>query len=358
LKVCVIGSPLVRWRIGVNIVPPGDALPTSFVDNGSMIAYVVEVVGTTEAEFVVPYLHQYPWRSTGFVATTDTSTAWTRAVYFSLTPAQCPSPTPVYPKVCVYLKGGPLFQLAVPSLDNYVDFSFQPYPAAPSFAGGALITEGRSVETFGEVVEDLVLLSKRSSHNGTFLYTTAGHARSFVYPCDGVQKVPDGTVVGAGSNLLTMYNSKLTFFQLVRGPFMGYSGGSCLKVAFSELGSATQPALLVLPYIATWDDTLTMGVSYVGFDYTSNGATTFLTSSSPLLEISNPDRCLVHFKNPITYSSNLVTLPPTTTSYLVWSMHPTPEQEGLYSYEAFLSARDDFMVGGFLCCPTIYRLAT
>jgi len=354
LKIVVVGSPLVRWRIGINIVPPTETLPVAFVDNGSMLAYVVEVLGTTEAEIDVPYLHQRPWQANAlsFSGTVDTSK--TRVVYFSLTPAQGPSPTPVYPKVMAFLKGGADYQVAVPMIGKgspLQAISFQPTTA---ITFGPTLEEGRAVETFGEVVEDIICLAKRSVHSGTFYFTGTGK-QACVYPCDGFQVVQDGQLVGPG---LTSFNSAMTYFQYVRGPFLGYSGGSCVKFAFSDAGSATTPGMISQPFMGGWGYNLQMNSALVGFDYSSNGCTMFELSDAPLMEMSNPDRCDVHFKNPITYTATLSTTPPITTSYFVYSLQAFPTADPQWSYEVFLSARDDFMVGGFLCCPTLYVLGS
>jgi len=350
-KVVVVGSPLVRWRIGINVVPPGYTLPTSFVDNGSMLAYVVEVVGTTETEIEIPYLHQKPWQDFVFEGVPAVGTFETRLVYFSLTPPQCPSPTPVFPVVMLYLKGGPGYQLGIPSLRALRNYTFTPEPEP-------LASEGRSVETFGEVVESLLTLAKRSVHNCSLYYDASQFGGSMVFPCDGLEVVADGTAIGELSSSLLVYNSEMTFFQYVRAPFLGYSGGSCLKVGMPHVGDGANPALAAIPFLATWETFLIMGENYPAYRFSAQGATMFQHGLTPLFEVSNPDRCPYHFKNPSTRASDLLTNPPSGTSYLLYALHPTVELESAFTYDCYLAARDDFMLGGFLCCPTLRKLAT
>ena len=54
VKVQVVGSPLVRWRIGVVVIQPGVNIPVTFPTDGSYETHIIEVAGTTEYEFTAP----------------------------------------------------------------------------------------------------------------------------------------------------------------------------------------------------------------------------------------------------------------------------------------------------------------
>jgi len=196
----VVSSPLVRWRLGVVIVPPFTITPVTYPTEAGYITHVVDVVGTTEFEFVVPYLYQqdmmpYATWDAGVAAGVDQ----TKIVCFALCDSVGPAATPVVPPINIWISAGDDFSLAGPTLDEIDHVT----PQSGTMA----------LARFGEVVEDVLLLARRSSFVGKYVGTT--NAMSF--PAQVF--VPD---IGSHTGVVYTYYNFATYFSSI---FLCESGG-------------------------------------------------------------------------------------------------------------------------------------
>jgi len=176
IEVCVqvVSSPLIRWRIGVVIVPPNVNRPTTFPSDGSYVTYIMETVGTTCLDIVVPYQYILPFQNFVFWPTgAAVDPTYMSLAFFSLGEPTGPSVTPVVPAVNLWIKGGDNFSLGVPTLSNltgkgqYSNFINQGGEGKTSLSpgGNGLL----AIETFGERFDDILLLTRRFtvSFNGS-----------------------------------------------------------------------------------------------------------------------------------------------------------------------------------------------
>jgi len=349
-KVVVHGSPLVRARLGINIVPPGVAFPSSFVSNGTALSYVMEVAGTTELEFDVPYMFLNPWEPMVKALITSVAiTDYTRLAFFWLTASSGPAVTPITLPISIFVAGGEDYQLAVPTLAVLEGTAF-----AASGVGllDEFVEEGKTVETFGEIVEDVRVLMRRPVHHvSCLMIATTGSTTHFSFPCDGLPRLPDGTAINASPNLVRVYNSRLTYFQYLRAPYLGYSGGSNLKVVPTGIAMTTGESARA--YIGGWALGQYMGYTFDPFQNSGNGADIFQYPEQVVFEMSNPDRCSMHWKFPGWVQNSTPVAVSQTACYTLYAFTtPTAEAESIY--EVFLSARDDVNVGGWMSAPTVY----
>jgi len=348
-KIVVNSSPLVRGRLGVHVLSPGSAVPGTFKTNGSVISYIMEVAGTTEIEFDVPFLHLEPWRPVTKVLVNTANSFETRLAFYWLTPSLGPATTPITLPISVFVAAGKDYQLAIPTGTLIRQFAFTTGTVSASSLVGEIEEEGRCVETFGEVIEDTRLLMKRPTHNSSVVVTnTTGQPQSFAYPCDGFPRTPDATTLSASPNTTIYYSTALTNFQYFRMPYFGYSGGSNIKIMLSDVTLTGEAART---YIGSWDEFGKPGFARNPASRYSDGADVFQFPEEVVFEMSNPDRCLYHWKYPSYYFPTLI--PGSGMMCYTLDALNSPA-DGQVIFDIILSARDDLQVGGWLCVPVLY----
>lgn len=162
IKFCVevVASPLLRGRLVINVVPPNIATPPAAVLDGSMIAHVFDIEGSSCFEVEVPYMYREPYQYwTNEWAITGFDSQFSRIVYYWL------SPPPDFgasknPPVNIYIAAGDDFTVGVPTLENLNSnmIIYESYVASKNPGVGAL-----SMAHFGEQIGDLNQLAKRMS---------------------------------------------------------------------------------------------------------------------------------------------------------------------------------------------------
>jgi len=317
-----------------------------------MLAHVIEVAGTTEYSFEVPYLHLFPWRPVRKASLSEVAIGETRIKFFWLTASSGPAVTPITLDIQVYIKAGKGYQLAVPTTSIISTFYTDESAAALSLSEGVTL-EGRSVETFGEIIEDVKVLMKRPCLNGKVsILSVNGHSGQFVYPCDGLPKGPDPLVLGVSPNVISIYSTRLTYFQYFRLPYFGYSGGSCLKVTPTELTPSSEAAR---SFTIGWVEDVAMGESFPTENLGGSGAELFQFPEQVVFEVSNPDRCFFHWKVPVYKSVTTATANQEGVSYAITENRSTTfGSDAIADYNMYLSARDDVAMGGWLSTPVLY----
>lgn len=274
IKLQIVGSPLVRWRLGVQIVPEGATAPAFFVVNGSLLTHVVEIAGSTDYEFTVPYQGGEAFTNLSRGLFTSASTSNTRIMFFSISDPMGPSATPVYPCINVWIRAGSDFSLAIPSLALAQDFIVR--------QGGR---DAFDASTYGEKVDSLRVLAKRKSRMFDVTNTSLTDY-PIAFPADGF--LPTGTLTYRFTTPTetTVTNQIFTFDSYIRSMFYGYKGGSC----FSIVGRTEAPWLV-------GTDICPVGLPSVNrVRLLGRGGTIFMPEEQPILELVAPDKSGKAFK--------------------------------------------------------------
>lgn len=312
LRFEVMSSPLIRWRLGIAIVPPGRPVPITFPYDGDYITHIVECVGTTIFDFEVPYLYSNNFqRLHGFSPFDDPDIDLTRVVYFSLTLPTGPSATPIFPYINVYVRAGHSFSLGVPSLRNVQAIEVQGI-GEPSEA------------TFGEVVDDIRLLCRRP----TFWCQLLGTGPRYVFP--QCPTVPFGNFT---VNDLSFNRQRWVFETWFGIAYMGSSGGAEFK--FNPITNTLVDVTTVwaVPE-ANNGDSLDGG----------RGGMVFDKRHFQLSEVSIPDRNFSTFRRTACIMDGF-----TPIECVQLTSEVSAEPLGLV--DVWYSSRDDFTLGGFLGVP-------
>jgi hypothetical protein len=204
VDVCVeiIGSPLVRWRIGIVVCTATEAIPVTFPTEGYQ-TQVVDVAGSVCTEVNVPYTITTPFAKT---AMSSVAGFYPTLVIFSLTDPVGPAATPVFPYINIYFRAGDDMCFASPTLRVVEPFTVV-QQSGPF-----------SVATFGEVVEDVNYLAKRKS----FMYscTSAGVENFTKIPIQPTAPFDTNTQLSG----LTTTTSDWCFASYIGMAYWGVSG--------------------------------------------------------------------------------------------------------------------------------------
>lgn len=312
LEMCVevISSPLIRWRIGIAIVPPGLPVPLTFPTNGSYLTTVIDVTGTTCTDITIPYLYLEPFRATKGTIND------TMMVYYSLNDPIGPSATPVYPTLNVWIKAGENFSVGIPTTEHIDDIVLE---GKDSGLGKA------SEMVFGEIIDDLLLLSRRASYvyGMNFL---GGDIKLPIQPL-----VPNGV-----SSEPPFINTQLymSFGTYLSTAYLGESGGWCYKIIHQYYPDAVKE-------FTTGRQLLTGPVEEGS---TGKGAVLLDAKEEKIMEIRVPDRNIRTFRYTGSVYSN-------TSVYETLAMTTFQDTDSEVATVVYMSNADDYKVGGFLCAP-------
>jgi energy-coupling factor transporter ATP-binding protein EcfA2 len=320
LEICmeVMSSPLIRWRLGIMIIPPGQPVPGTFDDQGGYLTEVVEVIGSTCHEFTIPYLHRNNFRDVTLLGPGD----GTFFAIYALTDALGPSVTPVLPYINLYMRAGPSYSLGLPSLANVDGL----YPGETVELQGLGVP---SEATFGEVVDDITLLTRRPTVGALF---SANHSQ-WIFPVNPYavaqfDSLPSG---------FTSYENHWTYLSYLSLPYFGVMGGVEVKVV---TGDDTLVAM-----VGNSRQVIECTASTAGPINPSRGVALFRNTQNSLIEVSVPDRNPSQFRRPINYqftaSQEAVTIYRYSTI--------TNPVEGALLY----SGKDDLRFSGWLASPSL-----
>lgn len=339
-RVIFPASPLIRWRVGILIVPPGVAVPAAFPSDNNYLAHIVEVVGTTEFEFTVPYLHTYPFREVQLIGLGSGTISNTRIVFYSLTPVTAPAATPPTIHSMLWVRAGPDYSLMEPCLSEINDHKF--------VNQGGLSGTGVS----GEVVDDIRMLMKQPCLHGTMYTSSTGDPGTITVPADGFYIT---TATGRGTNpqYSIVGNQRWSFDLYFRTPFLGYSGGTNWRFVLGYL-TRSEPVgkfsdmFMALQGWGGWNDE-------VNSDYTSSGTALFEPIyDKDLICVSAVDRSPVQWKVPVT-STSLTGL---TDQWRSVCLKPVFDDDNYTAatWAFYQCARDDRELHTFLCCYPLYTV--
>lgn len=337
IKICVqvVGSPLVRWRFGVVICPPGISAPASFPSEGYLTT-VVEVVGSTCTDIEIPYLYAEPWREFLMFDVQGVAVGRTRVRIFSLTTPTGPAATAVYPEINIWIAGTEKTGFGVPNLSKIADFRYE------SGVGPA------SESHFGEVIDDIHLLMHRPSLWGAGNGYNDLWSNTFAYPVMPVP--PPRPAVFNFTDHLQNEEFWFTYVTYFAPAFLGNIGSIDWRFSpisndpvsfysiYNDVAIPGQPAFLLEN---------SGGNRY--FRNSSRGMQRQVLRNNPWLEVRIPDRNNWSFRQPSMARATTAR----SLECFAWTQTENKNTDTEQTFEMWVSTGDDFRLGGFLCAPPL-----
>jgi hypothetical protein len=274
-----------------------------------MLGYIIESDGSMCTNIMIPYQHQAPFQETGFYDPLAVDVGNTRLIYFSLSTPTGPAATPVYPYVNLSIRAGPNFTAGMPSLASFQNYEIQ--------SGGGL--GALSEANFGEKVDDLLLLTRRSTPYAFLKNTVASNAYSI-------------SIEPVARTLTNVIDHELGWQKWLQAGFLGHTGGACFKLFTNmNLGHMLVGTSIAIP---TVND---------GFP-PDRASGLIYWDPAKVCEVRIPDR------NPYRFIYNGIV--PTEAVDVLHISKGNRDVIPLTGYVAvWRSAADDFRVGGFMCTP-------
>lgn len=335
VKVVVSGSPLVRWQLGIMVIPPvNTGQPLTFQGHGDYLTHIMDIAGTVEYTFMVPYLHKNSFkgvqRPIPHIASPGIGDCF--LAFYSLTDPTGPSATPVYPYIDVYTRAGPDFAVGVPSMAQYVGCSLTEQSGAGLGA--------QSVARFGEEITDLTQLAKRFMQSFVLL-PLAVRPTAIYLPVNAHPPTHPGVVLDATDPA----NYFLTFSSFIRFAFFGFSGSSCWKVM--NVPGAPDTCYVQVGTIS--NENIDLNHTFTTPQYDARGIAFFLARESPVYEVTCPDRNIEMFQNGTAtvggYAGNFP-----GDMLVVQQLQGSSVNQRL-----FHAMGDDFTLGSFLAAPSVFE---
>jgi hypothetical protein len=313
-----VSNALLRQRVVFYIVPPGSTLPTAYVPGIKYLTTLVDIVGRTEVIINVPFFS--PQNFNGVRRYTGNLAEDTRLVLLYIGATEGQTGTPYNIRYNMYVKAGEDFELARPTLTN--------------LDGAYYVCEGPiAAATFGEEVEDLLELMKRSTYRTR--YTITGNSK--VAPAYGY---PAGVLsFGSAPTVVFDIPTNHTFMTWFGALYYGMTGGYRYKfVTHDPQYMNTVSALLFRAPNLMIDD----------LSATSNGDAK-LVQFGYTFEIEVPNRSTANFTQAAMYFATELENTYTKEMDLV-AFCNRPSSGVMNIWE---SVADDFLLRGFLCVPEI-----
>jgi hypothetical protein len=325
----VVSSPLIRWRIGVVIVPPGIAPPILFPTSG-FITHVIETAGTTCEEITIPYLYTDPFQRSVVSTFSSAALGRMRVCYYSLTEPTGPSATPILPYVNVWIRAGENFTVGVPSLEPMEYYKYH--------TQGKGVGE-QSMSIFGEVIDDIGVLMKRTTKYATV------DPQNEIFPGEfSVPVLPVGPIDTDffGINNTTGYfRTNWDFISYFSPAYLCNSGGIVHRMYQED--NTTIDVYEVANVIDRVGGARTLKPSFANWDDTSRGYNMFRLQNNPMAEVRVPDR------NPYMFRTSSVWIAGDTREFEVLRVDNTTAAQHRMAF--CVSAADDFRLAGFLAPP-------
>jgi len=334
-------SPLLRVRIGIMVIPPGAATPTVFSANGTVLSHVIEVVGTTEYEFTVPYMMTAPWSST-VKGTDGQNSAYPGIVFFILAGPFGPAGTPPTIVAQVWIKGGPDLEFGIPSLKAIASWK-----AIPE---GGPVGE-RSIQSFGEVIDDLHLLTKRSEKlvNLVILPSNPANMGGFALPIVPPPKMSfNSSLYGLG----TQGQTNWTWASYLTRAYIGQMGSYIYRFTGALQGDDIEVPIVTtayrLPgYISNVVDNPDL--------WNGRGSSIRNTKDNSTLEFRFPSRESYNYTTGQNWAYESADNN-AQECYIYDNAFRAVDTGPVVRLNVAVACGDDFMFGGYLCPPALSNL--
>jgi len=328
-------SPMIRARYLVTVIGADVTAPTTNFDNGSNIAKIVEVCGSTRIKFKVGYLNILPMTQSNVTTTTGAVTC--PQIIINLIGAVAgPTASPPSPFIDVWVWADENMSFTCPSLRAIQNmWQVQSGKVGPGFTG--------------ESIEDVKELCKRSA----FMvqgYDYSGNPDPLAMPTDGIVPYYDGTTLPMYLNNMTFNSIMWTFPTFIRTLFLGSVGGMChrVNVSYQIGGVETYRRVNCTQAVEIPGDYATYNRNNTKHVFAFSGASGWqVCSETGLVECATQDKSQYLFHSPQRLTYNIASTP----CYCFIVMKPTNQESFTVDFDWFLAARDDFDVGMIVCNP-------
>jgi hypothetical protein len=335
-------SPLIRARYLITIVGAEvETLPVTNFDNGSNIARIVEVCGSTSVKIKVPYLKIETLTYTEVATPAPAVFQNTRLCINLIGAIAGPTAAPPSPFVDIWTWADDNMSFVCPSLRNVQDL-WQ-------------IQTGKDAQVIvGESIEDIKELCKRSSFMVSGYNISNFHP--VLMPSDGLVPYYDGVNLPVALGDLTLTYFQWTFPTFIRTLFFGSVGGMNhrIDVTYNIGGVTTYQNTNVYQAMEIPGDSIVTDTNITKHVWSYSSASGWqVISRDGIVEASVQDKSQYLFHSPQRASYAIVG---TSACSCVGVARP-PNNDSYSTYFAwYLAARDDFDVGFIPCNPAFqYR---
>lgn len=332
-------SPLIRSRVGIVIVPPLSALPTSYPADGSYLTTIVEVSGTTSVDVTVPYLYADPMTQFILRSGLSVTTASQRILWFLIAGPVGSDPSPPSPVCVLSVRAGPTFELAKPSLAQINNYKL--VTQGKMDESGPPITLKNSLWAYGEMLHDMRQLCKRSclvsiTHTVNLADDTLN---AVTWPVAGTLPFTTATFTSATKTVSIELNA-WSYAKYFATAYMGWTGGHTW-IASSNAGG-TSPTMVSQVFCKP-------GINFLDNNtpkYAAGGTGEQLYAGSLSMEVTLPYRSWWNFNVPTSYINT--TSPQNVECLSIAAVYPESTTADTTLWH---SGADDYNFAGFLAAP-------
>jgi len=315
-------------------------------DNNTQQVVYVDVNGTTEVSFTIPWQYRDEYERVGWLNSAPTaaypSTPFIMWQYV-MGPVG-PSSTPIALRAMV--------EMRIPNFEGEVAELNVPQDAS---SGLPYIMQGKLT---GELDDDLLLHTRRMTQYFTATLTSGtlagqGSNYSFTIPALGIQFL-DGMNVGLASQAFFVTNAPMTAYMWLSSMFYACSGG----LVVSEKRTTTLASTVViyestqLPFAGSFSATAGTIITGYGNAYNTVGGFSERDSTTSRV-VTIPDRLPYHFRCQRTKVSNVSPTGSLSTMTLLDEATYFSSGTGPETFMLYMAGAEDFRVGGFLTVPLL-----
>jgi len=327
-------SPMIRARYLINVVGAQvTSLPGSNFDNGSNIAKIVEVCGSTTLKIKVPYL-SYETLTLSEVFNATAGNVGSKILISQIGAIAGPTASPPAPFIDVWCWADDNMSFACPSL-RVVQDMWQ-------------VQTGKDAQAIvGESIEDVKELCKRSC-----LMMEAYNVSNFNpmgVPADGLVPYYDGVSTPTNISNVIIQAIQWTFPTFIRTLFLGSAGGMVHRMDMNYNTTVGLPSKtrvyqpIELPGMSVINDVniIKWIASYSG----ASGMQVF--ASDAIAEVAVQDKSAFLFHSPQRAAINSPSFP----CFCVYAARSYDSLSFSTYATWYMGARDDFDVGLIPCSP-------
>jgi len=336
----------------IQYIPRGVGVPSTYDGNFMYLTTVVQLSGSVDVMFEVPYDDFYPFTLPIFPSTSSTPTSGPAIIIFPISNVQGPSANNFqFVRVNVYVSG-PNMTFVLPSLTNMLPFTniltTQPQSSDVEVR---LKPNPLAVFTFGEEVMDVRELAKRFVKNLSFSNAETS-SDSLNVPVSGAYPCPNSSM-GYTTSLVTPTGVYWTFFQWATAMSFSWSGGVRHKIRFENMASNTPILISVIEVVGQACGLFVEPINFCSTtpDYGySNGAYYYNSSFFPFAEFECQGKTIFRYKAGNNFFTNSASIGILTNCYRLSFV------SGNYKFHDYLGAADDFDMN--ILTPPVLREVT
>lgn len=254
---------------------------------------------------------------------------YTKLCWFPLSEALGPSPTPVEPQVNLWIQAGENFSVGFPTLENVYEHQLLPIVMERDVVEQSGLGAA-SEQTFGEIVDDLTLLTRRATRYCKWA-PVGDHYTIPVQP----------RVRSNGAPLGHQGEQRWSFGTYLSTAFYGESGSYVWKLSIPERSE---------PFVVGFSDQMGVTTPDAVNEPRAGEPVDFVDmDAEKVLEVRIPDFHTRQFK------TTAIVLQADTTAMFVVGLADSPSASVLTPATLYVAHGDDWRCGGFLYAPPYYN---